>query len=263
MSRLSLVIGDKRRLLKIAELTNARVGLENHGAGLSTRDSLAFLLDHARARDAVEAEVDQDALRQQVTATGAAIAELSSQAPDRTTYLRRPDLGRRLDEASRARLAGFSSGCDAAIVLADGLSARALEKHGPVVLRGLLDRLAAAGRTVGPVATVRNGRVAIGDEIGEILKAKLVIVLIGERPGLSSPDSLGVYLTFDPRPGRTDAERNCVSNVRPAGMGFEEAARRVDWLAAEALRRGATGVALKDESDGALAAAAGRPRLGG
>ncbi len=251
MSRLPLVIGDKKRLLRIDALTNARVGLENHGGGLSTRDSLAFLLDHARARDAVQASADEDRLRADVLRVGATFVALQSKATDRTVYLRRPDLGRRLADESRHTLDTHRTGFDVIIVLADGLSARALEKHAGAVLGGLLDRFAAAGRTVGPVVYVRNGRVAVGDEIGAALDARLVIVLIGERPGLSSPESLGAYVTLAPSVGTPDSRRNCISNIHGRGLGPAEAASAIAKLAETIRRHNVSGVALPKDDAGA------------
>jgi ethanolamine ammonia-lyase small subunit len=168
---------------------------------------------------------------------------VKSQAPDRATYLRRPDLGRRLSE--EAILSETRN--PIALVVADGLSALAVERHAVPLIRALI-ALAPQRWAAAPAAIALQGRVALGDAIGERLGAQLVVVLIGERPGLSSPDSLGAYLTFAPRVGRSDAERNCVSNIRPEGLGYEAAARRIDWIAAAALARGLTGVALKDES---------------
>jgi ethanolamine ammonia-lyase small subunit len=172
---------------------------------------------------------------------------LRSAARDRAEYLARPDLGRRLDEAGAALLeAAAAPGPGVAVVAADGLSPLAVERHVPPLLAAL--RARSPARWSGPVAVALQARVALGDEVGERLGARLVAVLVGERPGLSSPDSLGAYLTFAPRAGRTDAERNCVSNIRPEGLRCDEAARRIDWLASEALRRRLTGVALQDGS---------------
>ena len=243
MGRLPLVIADRKRLLTVGALTNARVGLENHGGGLSTADSLGFLLDHARARDAVQASVDEAQLRAAVEDAGATLVPLASRAADRAVYLRRPDLGRRLSDESLRTLDGLGSGFDVAIVLADGLSARAVEKHAPVVLGGLLERFAASGRTVGPVVFVRNGRVAVGDEIAAALAARMAIVLIGERPGLSSPESLGAYLTLAPAVGTPDSRRNCISNIHDRGLRPEDAAATVATLAESIRRHAVSGVA--------------------
>ncbi|HMX54344.1 MAG TPA: ethanolamine ammonia-lyase subunit EutC, partial [Plasticicumulans sp.] len=181
-------------------------------------------------------------------ASGLEVLDLHSAAADRLEYLQRPDLGRRLDEASRALLAARPvTACDVGFVIADGLSARAVHEHAAALLTALLPRL--DGWTPGPLALVEQGRVAIGDEIGAALGARLVVVLIGERPGLSSPDSLGLYLTWSPRPGRSDAERNCISNVRPAGLPYPAAAHRLAHLMNEARRRSLSGVGLKDDSE--------------
>ncbi len=174
---------------------------------------------------------------------------VASAAPDRPTYLRRPDLGRRLAPADRARLEALPSrGRDVAIVVADGLSSAAVHAHAAPLVAALVPRLRAAGLSLADVVLARQARVALGDAVGEALGARLVVLLVGERPGLSSPDSLGAYITFAPRVGRTDAERNCVSNIRPAGLDYESAAFRIAWLVRAALKLGASGVALKDDS---------------
>ena len=233
----------------LAGLTPARVALGRAGASLPTREVLRLALDHARARDAVRLPFDADGVAREIEALGLATLTVTSQAADRATYLRRPDLGRRLDGESRRRLAetGAPSG-PVLLVVADGLSSAAVHAHATAVIAALAPRLAEAGLGDGPVVLAREARVAIGDEIGAIAGAELVILLVGERPGLSSPDSLGAYLTFAPRVGRLDAERNCVSNIRAAGLPPEAAAHRIAWLAAEALKRRLSGVALKDES---------------
>ena len=173
---------------------------------------------------------------------------LQSAAVDRRTYLARPDLGRRLDDGSRDRLKDVSGGYDLLFVLADGLSAGAVTSHALPVLDLAVPEFARRGWKIGPVVLVDQGRVAIGDEIGQALRAALVAVLIGERPGLTSSDSLGIYLTWDPVIGRTDAERNCLSNIRPEGLPYADAVGRLLYLATEAKRRQCTGIALKDES---------------
>lgn len=236
-------------------LTPARIALGRSGAALPTAEVLAFGLAHAQARDAVHVALDSAALLEGLETAGWPACAVASAVPDRATYLRRPDLGRQLDAASRQHLQTLAAAaCDLAFVVADGLSALAVQSHALALLnasRSLLDpRLRLA-----PVCVVQQGRVAIGDEIGALLRARLVAVLIGERPGLSAPDSLGVYLTCGPRPGRTDAERNCLSNVRPAGLPIADAARKLAWLVHTALARGITGVSLKEESEGRLAGA--------
>jgi ethanolamine ammonia-lyase small subunit len=230
-------------------LTPARVGLGRAGAGLPTEALLDFTLDHARARDAVHAAFDVPRLAASFAALGLDPVQVSSRAPDRRDYLRRPDLGRMLDAGSHALLAGRASGpCDLALVVADGLSPTAVNLHAAGVTGQLLARLKESGIAIGHVAIASGARVALGDEIGEILQARMVAVLIGERPGLSAPDSLGAYLTYAPRVGRTDAERNCVSNIHSSGLGSAEAAFKIGWLIGRALARRISGVALKDES---------------
>jgi ethanolamine ammonia-lyase small subunit len=230
----------------LRRFTPARIALGRSGPGLPTREVLAFGLAHARARDAVHRPLDAEGLEAGLRLAGHEPLRVHSAAPDRVTYLTRPDLGRRLAAKGAAALSGRGP-VEIAVVAADGLSAVAVERHALPLLAAL--RALAPGRWAGlPVAVALQARVALGDEIGERLGARLAVVLVGERPGLSSPDSLGIYLTHGPRVGRTDAERNCLSNVRPEGLGYAGAALRLDWLAGEALRRGLSGVALKDES---------------
>ena len=233
----------------LREHTAARVALGRSGASLPTREVLRFDAAHALARDAVHLPLDTEALCHQLAAASWPVHRVHSAAPDRSAYLLRPDLGRRLDEASIASLDELGAPApDIAFVAGDGLSSLAVSRHA-VPLLDAVRSLAPAGWRLGPVIVAEQARVALGDPVGERLKARLVAVLIGERPGLSSPDSLGVYLTWDPRTGRTDAERNCISNVRPEGLSHAEAARRLVWLCGEALRLRLTGVALKDGSD--------------
>lgn len=233
----------------LAAHTPARIALGRTGASLPTREVLAFALAHARARDAVHAAFAPARLAADIEALGLPTLTVDSAAPDRATYLRRPDLGRRLSDDSRRRLAAAARGpCDLTIVIADGLSSKAVHAHAANLLAALQPHIAAAGWSPAPVVIASQARVALGDEIGQILGARQVLMLIGERPGLSSPDSLGAYLTLGPTVGLTDADRNCVSNIRPQGLGFEPAAARLAWLMRESLRLGLTGVALKDES---------------
>jgi ethanolamine ammonia-lyase small subunit len=232
----------------LRRFTPARIALGRAGPSLPTAEVLRMGLDHARARDAVHAALDPPALARALSALGHAPLVVHSAAPDRATYLARPDLGRRLDTASAAALSRRSGASpEVAVICADGLSALAVGRHAPGLLAALRD-LAPARWSRLPVVVALQARVALGDEVGERLGARLSAVLVGERPGLSSPDSLGVYLTYGPRPGRTDAERNCISNVRPEGLSYAEAAWKLDWLVGEALRRELSGVALKDES---------------
>jgi ethanolamine ammonia-lyase small subunit len=235
-------------------LTPARVGLGRAGNGVPTAAHLAFQADHATARDAVHAALDVVALQAELTAAGIDSLAVRSAAADRETYLRRPDLGRRLLEADRSRLPAMPG--TILFVVCDGLSAVAVQRHAAALLRHVIPALSPDG-AVAPVVIATQGRVALGDDIGGTMGAEAVAVLIGERPGLSAADSLGAYLTWQPRPGRTDAERNCISNIRDAGLPPAQAAAKLLWLI-EAMRRlQLTGVALKDEQQAMLA----RPAL--
>lgn len=229
--------------------TAARIALGRSGASLPTAEWLRFGIAHAMARDAVHAPFDAASVRRQLADAGIATLEVRSAAPDRATYLRRPDLGRRLDDASAQALA--AGGADVLIVVGDGLSAAAVHRNAVPLVTALHARLSNAGVSLAPVVVAHQARVALGDAIAERLAARFVVMLVGERPGLSSPDSLGAYLTLAPRVGCTDAMRNCVSNIRAEGLPVEQAAHRILWLIDAARRMGATGVALKDESGGA------------
>jgi ethanolamine ammonia-lyase small subunit len=240
--------------------TPARIALGRTGASLPTAEVLRFAAAHAAARDAVHEPLDAGALAAALRALGIAPLAAASRAAGRAEYLARPDLGRRLDDASRAALGAVprAAAPGPCVVLADGLSAVAAQRHAVPLLQALRAALAdpAGGPAValGAVVVATQARVALGDEIGAALGAPLVLVLLGERPGLSAPDSLGAYLTWAPRPGRADSERNCVSNVRPEGLAVPEAARRLAWLVRASLRRGLTGIGLKDESGPAAVA---------
>jgi ethanolamine ammonia-lyase small subunit len=219
--------------------TRARVALGRAGDALPTARELEFRAAHAAARDAVHSPLDVDRLRADLDGE---VLVVASAAPDRATYLQRPDLGRQLAEGTTLP----ATGADLAVVLADGLSPRAVNAHGPGLAAALLERL--PGWSVAPLVVATQARVALGDAVGAALGARAVVVLIGERPGLSSADSLGAYLTWDPRPGRVDSERNCVSNVRPPhGLSYAQAADTVATLLSGARELGASGVALKDE----------------
>ncbi|MCG2672404.1 ethanolamine ammonia-lyase subunit EutC [Bradyrhizobium sp. GCM10023182] len=239
-----------RPIIDLKSLTPARVALGRSGASLPTKPLLAFTLAHARARDAVHAAFDAPGVIAGVRALGLGATVVSSRATDRADYLRRPDLGRQLDAGSAAALADLGiAPCQLAIVIGDGLSAAAVHAHAVALLQSLLPLLAGDDAVaVGRVVVASGARVALGDEIGAILGARMVVMLIGERPGLSAPDSLGAYLTFAPKPGLTDAERNCVSNIHKAGLSYDAAAIKIAWLVREGLARQVTGVALKDES---------------
>lgn len=247
----------------LSAFTDARIGLGRAGVSLPTRELLAFQLAHARARDAVHLALDTDGLM-------AELADLRQRRPDqlrhepmhlhsradnRTVYLQRPDLGRRLDERSCKELVACGhigeSPVDLALVIADGLSSFGVQANAVKVLEALLAELEADGQSweLAPLVLVSQGRVAVGDDVGYRLNARCVAVLIGERPGLSSPDSLGLYLTWQPEPGLSDARRNCVSNIRPAGLSPEDAGRRAMYLLREARKRGVSGVSLKDRSE--------------
>jgi ethanolamine ammonia-lyase small subunit len=234
--------------------TPARIGLGRSGTALPTAEVLRFAAAHAAARDAVHVPHDVDALQAELAAEGwPAVHAVTSRAADRAEYLRRPDLGRRLiaTDAQRLQAAAGDAPADLCVVLADGLSAPALQRHAlPLLsqLRAALDNNDGAAFTWAPLVIATQARVALADEIGALLQARVALILIGERPGLSSPDSLGAYLTHAPAVGRSDAERNCVSNIRPEGLPYANAAARIAWLLREALRRGVSGVGLKDGS---------------
>lgn len=233
-------------MARLRDFTPARVELGRAGASVPTRALLEFQLAHARARDAVHLPLSVASLVAEVGQSGIPSIVLASAARSRGEYLKRPDLGRRLSAASRERLATLHGDFDISFVIADGLSALAVHRHVVPLLTLLLDGL--QDWRIAPIAVVEQGRVAIGDEIGERLGAQMVVVLIGERPGLSSPDSLGAYLTWQPRPGRTDAERNCVSNIRAEGLTYAAAAHKLLFLMNEARRLKLSGVRLREDA---------------
>jgi ethanolamine ammonia-lyase small subunit len=233
----------------LRRFTSARVALGRAGNGLPTGAHLAFQAAHAAARDAVHAALDVSALAAMLRGDGIDSVTVHSQTPDRQTYLLRPDLGRQLLEADRARLVPQPGAI--AFVVCDGLSATAVARHAAAVLAQAVPALQRQGIAVAPVVLAIQGRVALGDAIGEALQAEAVAVLIGERPGLSAADSLGIYLTWQPRRGRTDAERNCISNVRPEGLPPDAATDKLLWLIAEMRRLQLTGIGLKDEQGAA------------
>ncbi len=225
--------------IDLTRFTPARVALGRTGASLPTRELLNFQLAHARARDAVHAELNERELPEPHLI-------VRSAAPNRAAYLRRPDLGRVLSDESRVALQAGSY--DAAIILADGLSALAVSRHAAPLLDALMPLLAAEEWSLAPFVVALQARVALGDEIGQRLGARQVAMLVGERPGLTAPDSLGIYLTYDPRPGRSEAERNCISNIRPEGMPYALAAHKLHFLMREARARKLTGVSLKEDA---------------
>lgn len=244
-------------------LTPARVSLARAGISLATSEILDFALAHAQARDAVYAPLESATLLDQLNQRHLDPIVLHSAAPDRPTYLRRPDLGRTLPEASRNSLRNSPPTNPAGkprltLILADGLSALATNRHALPLLDAVLPYLL-PHFTLTPTVIAEQARVALGDPIGTLLQSDLTLILLGERPGLSSPDSLGAYLTWSPRSGRTDAERNCVSNIRAEGLDYATAAARIASLCIEASRLGLTGTALKDPTTNALSLEAPAP----
>ena len=229
--------------------TAARIALGRTGVSLPTQEILDFGLAHAMARDAVHLPLDIGALSAEIQQAGFATLAVESAVNNRHTYLLRPDLGRKLSEASASALAAHpQKGFDLAILVGDGLSSMAIKSHALPMLQALRSHIPADWK-VAPIVIASQARVALSDEVGELLQAKLVLMLVGERPGLSSPDSLGMYLTFAPQIGKADSDRNCISNVRSEGLQYAAAAYKALWLAREALRIGRTGVALKDQSE--------------
>jgi ethanolamine ammonia-lyase small subunit len=238
--------------VQLRQLTGARIALGRAGGSLPTAPLLEFQLAHARARDAVHLPFDAEEVQRQLQGRGHTVLQVRSEAESRSVYLRRPDLGRRLAVPSREALIAFAAGdggYDAAFVIADGLSPLAIHRHAAALLEIAWQTLTELGWRLAPVVVAGQSRVALGDEIGELLQASQVAILIGERPGLSAADSLGIYVTYAPRVGRTDAERNCISNIRPEGLGYEEAAQALVRLMVRARQLRLTGVGLKDEGD--------------
>ena len=232
---------------RLRDFTSARVALGRAGNSLPTRAMLEFQLAHARARDAVRARLDPQMLARDLASESRECILVRSAASGRDAYLRRPDLGRRLSEDSRRLLADRRGKFDAAFLVADGLSALAAQRHAPKVLHAVLRNLDLADWKLAPIVIVEQGRVAIGDEAGHCLGAALIVVLLGERPGLSSPDSLGIYVTWNPHPGLTDADRNCISNIRAEGLSCDRAAHKLLFLMTESRRRKLSGLELKDD----------------
>ena len=239
-------------LLELRRLTPARIALGRTGTSMPTSAQLDFQYAHAQARDAVHLPFDSAGLSAQLAEIGRDSMLLHSAATDRNSYLQRPDLGRKLSDESAQTLRAYASanpgGVDLVIVVADGLSALAVHRHTLPFLARLEELVLAEGWSVSPVMLVEQGRVAVADEIGELMGAKMTVILIGERPGLSSPDSLGLYFTYNPKIGLTDAYRNCISNVRLEGLSYGMAAHRLQYLMREACRRQLSGVNLKDEA---------------
>ncbi len=249
------------------QATPARIALGRAGVAIPTDEGLRFGWAHAMARDAIHAPLDAEGLEQALREAGHTVLRARSRADDRATYLRRPDLGRQLHPEDALALQAHAAQAGArpslCVVVGDGLSSLAVQRHAVPLLQALAPLLP-AGATLAPVVVVQQARVAVADEVGELLGAAMSAMLIGERPGLSSPDSLGIYLTHAPRRGRSDAERNCISNVRAEGLSYAAAAFKLAWLMRQGARLGATGVALKDDSDAewALAQAQQAPAAG-
>lgn len=236
--------------LTLKRFTDARIGLGRSGAGMPTREVLNFSMAHAQARDAVKTPINWSGIEKELAALGLDTRRIASAAPDRDTYLRRPDLGRRLGAEARQVLAELSPvETDLLLVVGDGLSSTAVAANAVPTIKALLPHVQKNQWRLGPVLLATQARVALSDDAGEFRKARAVVMLIGERPGLSSPDSLGAYLTWEPRVGRKDGERNCISNIRTGGLPADEAAFKIAWLLREAFRRRLTGVNLKDESN--------------
>jgi ethanolamine ammonia-lyase small subunit len=238
----------------LRKYTPARIAIGRAGGSLPTNEVLDFAWAHAEARDAVKAELELEKLSSSIEKLGVKCLRLQSAAADRDTYIRRPDLGRKLSHHSRDLLAQLSSpaAADVALIIADGLSAVAAQEQAVKVLEKLLPMLAASRIVIAPICVVKNARVAIEDEIGHLLQATVAVILLGERPGLGTADCLGAYLVYEPRLANTDANRNCISNIREAGLPPPAAAETIHYLLSESLRRKISGVMLKDERAKAL-----------
>ena len=247
MTDIVTVTPDRWRALRSA--TSARIAIGRAGGSLPTGAWLDFKAGHAAARDAVHCAFDAEQLAAEIGALGAEVQIVDSEATDRRTFLLRPDLGRRLAAGSRFALQELrgESRYDLAIAVSDGLSALAAQRQAKPLLEQLLTSLTHDGLQIAPIVVAKFARVAIEDEIGEVLGASASLILIGERPGLGSPDSLGAYFVFGPRIGNSDAQRNCVSNIRPEGLPIDVAAETIRYLVCESLRRGLSGIGLKDE----------------
>jgi len=230
-----IVVSDPLSSLK--EFTAARIAIGRAGTSIPIKESLQFKLAHAHARDAVYSTLDADRLSDDLKMFNLPVLHLYSRALGRHKYLKRPDLGRQLEEASEEQLKQYASGYDIAIIIADGLSAEAVNENAFGLLKLLVPKLQSAKLKIGPLCLVEQGRVAVGDGIAFGLNAKLSLILIGERPGLSSADSMGAYLTYNPKPGLTDESRNCISNIRPLGLKAKSAADKILYLITEYFKR--------------------------
>ncbi len=235
---------------ELRSYTDARIALGRTGASLPTDEYLKFSLSHAMARDAVHTPFERDLVREDLNMAGLETLYVESAAPNRSIYLTRPDLGRKLSKESHEMLKGLNSeGYDITLVIGDGLSSTAVHQQAVPLVKNLLPYLEQLNMTVAPIVLANQSRVALGDEVGELLKTKLVAILIGERPGLSSPNSLGVYMTWSPNTSRLESERNCISNIRLEGLTHDKAAFKLAWLIENAFATHSSGVALKDMSD--------------
>ena len=244
--------------------TEARIGLGRTGSALPTGEVLKFSMAHARARDAVTTHLDWAPIEESLAGLGLAWVRIESAAEERDTYLRRPDLGRRLSAHSRQTLVELGGAKpDLLILVGDGLSSTGVAANAVPLITAFLPLARGSGWSLAPVLLANQARVALGDDAGEMLGARAVAVLIGERPGLTSPDSLGAYLTWAPKVGRKDAGRNCISNIRRGGLSADEAAFKMHWLLRQAFRRELTGVELKDESNYLLEGGELKPSLTG
>ncbi len=240
--------------IALRRFTQARIALGRAGHAVPTQALLDFQLAHAQARDAVQLPWNINAFAGQLRDIGEETLILQTPVSSRSEYLRRPDFGRVLTEESRIRLCNFKArGVDVALIVSNGLSSTAVERRGIALLQTILEGLRVRQFRIAPICLVANGRVALLDDIGSVLDARVAVIVIGERPGLSAADSLGVYLSYAPKKGNTDAERNCISNIHPPeGLSYESATRKLLYLIEESVRRGFSGVALKDEMDGLL-----------
>ena len=240
--------------IALRRFTQARIALGRAGHAVPTQALLDFQLAHAQARDAVQLPWNIDAFAGQLRDIGEETLILQTPVSNRSEYLRRPDFGRVLTEESRIRLRNLkASGVDVALIVSNGLSSTAVERRGIALLQTILEGLRVRQFRIAPISLVANGRVALLDDIGSVLDARVAVIVIGERPGLSAADSLGIYLGYAPKQGNTDAERNCISNIHPPeGLSYESATRKLLYLIEESVRRGFSGVALKDEMDGLL-----------
>ena len=234
----------------LKQFTDARIALGRSGCSILTDEYLRFSLAHARACDTIKMPFDRQMVRKRLEDMGLDVEFAESAAASRDIFIRRPDFGRRLSETSRERLKKLKyPGADVLIVIGDGLSSKAVHKQAVPLIQEFLPYMKELGLSVGPVVLAKQSRVALGDDIAEVMHCGLVVMLIGERPGLSSPDSLGIYMTYKPFAGRLESERNCISNVRPEGLSYERAAFKLAWLVEMAYDLQVSGTKLKDKSD--------------